>query len=54
MKKSADSRPKDLDESALAARIAEIEKLLDRTSRRDIPSMEEFDASEYDEDGNCR
>ncbi len=38
----------------LARRIAEVELILDRTSARNIPSMAEFDASEYDEYGNPR
>jgi len=29
-------------------------KILERTSKRDIPSMEEFDRREYDENGNPR
>ena len=36
------------------ARIARLRPILDRLAKSGIPSMAEFDAMEYDEDGNCR
>jgi len=41
-------------EDELARRIAEVELILDRTSTRNIPTMAECDAREYDAEGNPR
>lgn len=49
-----DRMPTPHDDHELARRMAEFECLLDRTSARNIPSMAEFDAAEYDDDGNLR
>ena len=40
--------------SDIEARIARLAPILDRLAKAGIPSMAEFDAKEYDEDGNCR
>ena len=49
-----DRMPTPQREDELARRIAEVELILDRASARNIPSMAEFDAREYDADGNLR
>ncbi len=41
-------------EASLAERRARLEELIGRISRRSIPSMAEFDRTEYDENGNPR
>lgn len=42
------------DPDDLEARQQEIERIVRRLSKRNIPSMEEFDRKEYDENGNPR
>ena len=49
-----DRMPTPQGDEELARRMAEFERLLDRTAARNIPSMAEFDAAEYDDDGNLR
>lgn len=36
------------------ARIARLEPILQRLAAAGLPTMAEFDAKEYDENGNCR
>lgn len=46
--------PPATDGDDVEARIARIKPILERLAKSGIPSMAEFDATEYDEDGNCR
>ena len=43
-----------IEDDDLTKRIARIEAILDRTSARGAPSIQEFDAKEFDDHGMCR